>query len=46
LVRRVLNSPPVGVEYELTESGLGFVGVMEAVSRWGEGLPSAKREPR
>jgi len=43
LVRRVLKGPPVGVEYELTASGLGFGEVMRAVSRWGESIPTAKR---
>ncbi|MEO5989955.1 MAG: helix-turn-helix domain-containing protein [Candidatus Eisenbacteria bacterium] len=43
VVRRVLKGPPVGVEYELTDAGMGFGGVMEAVSRWGESLPGGKR---
>ncbi len=43
LVRRVLKGPPVGVEYQLTDAGMGFGDVMEAVSRWGERLQGGRR---
>lgn len=35
LMRRVLPTTPVRVEYELTETGRGFRDVVEAVTRWG-----------
>ncbi|HEX9010230.1 MAG TPA: helix-turn-helix domain-containing protein [Holophagaceae bacterium] len=35
LVRRVLPTTPVRVEYELTCKGRGFRCVVEAVTRWG-----------
>jgi DNA-binding HxlR family transcriptional regulator len=35
LVRRVLPSMPVKVEYELTCKGRGFQQVVEAIIRWG-----------
>ncbi|GLH74657.1 hypothetical protein GETHLI_31590 [Geothrix limicola] len=43
LVRRVLPTTPVKVEYELTCKGRGFRQVVEAVTRWGEqiSLPPA-----
>ena len=41
LVRRtVAAGPPVGVTYELTESGAALMPVLEQLSRWaGENLP-------
>ncbi|MBI1751236.1 MAG: helix-turn-helix transcriptional regulator [Acidobacteria bacterium] len=35
LVRRVLPTTPVKVEYELTCKGRGFQHVVEAITRWG-----------
>lgn len=38
VTRRVLNGPPVGVEYELTASGRSFVQMQGAIARWGDSL--------
>lgn len=35
LVRRVLPTTPVKVEYELTYKGLGFQQVVDAITHWG-----------
>jgi DNA-binding HxlR family transcriptional regulator len=34
VVRRVLPGPPVGVEYELTESGRELVEAMDPIAEW------------
>ncbi|HZH02930.1 MAG TPA: helix-turn-helix domain-containing protein [Myxococcaceae bacterium] len=45
--RRVSTSPPVQVEYRLTEKGLAFRGVLDALGAWAErwvsACPSEKR---
>jgi DNA-binding HxlR family transcriptional regulator len=41
--RHVLDSRPVGVQYELTDAGLAFRDVSEAMSRWGEKLLAAQQ---
>ncbi len=46
LVRRVLPTTPVKVEYELTCKGEGFRQVVEAVTRWGEQLSAGELQPR
>jgi DNA-binding HxlR family transcriptional regulator len=33
--RHVIEGPPVGVEYELTEAGRGFREVANAMRKWG-----------
>src|SRR5262245_48000021 len=40
--RHVLDSRPVGVEYELTEPGQAFREVLDAMSHWGEKLLAAQ----
>ncbi|BDU78374.1 winged helix-turn-helix transcriptional regulator [Mesoterricola sediminis] len=44
LVRRVLPTTPVRVEYELTEAGRGFRTVVEAVTRWGEQIHACRQD--
>ena len=52
LVRRVLNGPPLGVEYELTDAGRELAPAVEVVTAWahkwledkqGSGLPDPGR---
>jgi len=38
LERRVLDGPPVRVEYQLTDVGRGFHSVAEAIGQWGKSL--------
>jgi len=40
--RRVLEGPPVRVEYVLTDVGREFGDVAKAIGRWGERLPEPK----
>jgi DNA-binding HxlR family transcriptional regulator len=35
VTRRVIEGPPVGVEYELTAAGRGFHDVADAIRKWG-----------
>ena len=35
VLRRVIEGPPVRVEYELTEAGRGFREVADAMRKWG-----------
>jgi DNA-binding HxlR family transcriptional regulator len=35
VTRRVIEGPPVRVEYELTEAGRGFHDVASAIRKWG-----------
>jgi DNA-binding HxlR family transcriptional regulator len=35
IVREVLNTKPVGVEYSITKHGLTFQGVIESLRDWG-----------
>jgi len=44
LVRRVLPTTPVRVEYELTCKGQGFHEVVEAVTRWGTRISEEEPE--
>ena len=46
LVRRVLPTTPVRVEYELTERGQGFHQVVEAVTQWGTELADPEAQAR
>ena len=48
ILRHVGAGPPVRVTYELTDAGLGFGEVAQAIERWGKGLgsnPKASRQP-
>jgi DNA-binding HxlR family transcriptional regulator len=36
VTRRVIEGPPVRVEYELTAAGRGFRDVSDAIRRWGD----------
>jgi DNA-binding HxlR family transcriptional regulator len=42
VVRRVIEGPPVRVEYGLSEAGRGFGDVASAVQRWGAAILDAK----
>ncbi|WP_052572040.1 winged helix-turn-helix transcriptional regulator [Geothrix fermentans] len=44
LVRRVLPTTPVRVEYELTCKGEGFRQVVEAVTQWGTQIAEAEAQ--
>lgn len=46
LVRRVLPTTPVRVEYELTCKGQGFRQVVEAVTQWGTQIVDAEDQAR
>jgi DNA-binding HxlR family transcriptional regulator len=35
VTRRVIEGPPVGVEYDLTPAGRGFRDVADAIRKWG-----------
>jgi len=43
ILRHVEPGPPVRVSYQVTESGLGFGEVAQAIERWGKKLASAPR---
>jgi DNA-binding HxlR family transcriptional regulator len=38
VARRVLDGPPVRVEYELTSTGRGFREVADAMRKWGSSI--------
>lgn len=42
VTRRVIEGPPVGVEYELTMAGRGFRDVADAIRRWGATILRAR----
>lgn len=46
LVRRVLPTTPVRVEYELTCAGCGFDDVVQAITRWGALIAQSAEEAR
>ncbi|MEM9148712.1 MAG: helix-turn-helix domain-containing protein [Pseudomonadota bacterium] len=39
VTRRVMDTAPVSVEYEITEFGRSALGFLDALRRWSEGLP-------
>ena len=39
VTRRVMNTAPVSVQYEITEFGATALGFLDALREWSEGLP-------
>jgi DNA-binding HxlR family transcriptional regulator len=46
VLRHVDPGPPVRVAYELTETGLGFREVAQAIERWGQKVVASRKPAR